>query len=230
MLDIASRKESKKDARRIDFYFDFVSPYGYLSAVQLDAMAKKYGRAVEWHPILLGVSVVQVMGLKPLMETPLKAEYISKDLPRLAQLYDVPLAIPKHGMPNPLAPARAVYWAKNHYPELATEFALNIYHAQWRDGHDISRPELLAQLAQGMGLDGASLLVALTTQELRQQLRDGVDASLSRGVFGSPTFIVDGEMIWGCDRMWMLEHWLAHGSWVSLAGSEMALQLSPGGR
>jgi 2-hydroxychromene-2-carboxylate isomerase len=203
----------------IDFYFDFLSPYGYMGAVQVEELASKYGRQVQWHPMLLGVSVMKVMGLKPLLETPLKGDYVLKDVPRLASVYGIPLVLPKNGLPKPVPPARAFCWVKNQSPERAADYALAIYHAQWRDGQDISSPELLAELAQGMGFDGAALLEAIDGDEVRQLLQAEVDASLTLGVFGSPTFVVDGEMIWGCDRMWMLEHWLANGSWRARAGS-----------
>ncbi|NIB38463.1 2-hydroxychromene-2-carboxylate isomerase [Pseudomaricurvus alkylphenolicus] len=197
----------------IDFYFDFLSPYGYIGAIQIDDLAKKYGQGVDWHPMLLGVSVMKVMGLKPLLETPLKGEYVLKDIPRLASIYGVPLITPKNGLPKPVPPARAFCWVKGKAPEKAAEYGRTVYQAQWRDGRDISEPELLAELAQDMGLDGKALLHALDGDELRQALLVEVNASLELGVFGSPTFVVDGEMIWGCDRLWMLEHWLAHGCW-----------------
>ena len=57
----------------IDFYFDFISPYGYLASTRIEHIAARHGRAVAWRPFLQGVTVLQVMGLKPLLETPLKS-------------------------------------------------------------------------------------------------------------------------------------------------------------
>ena len=48
----------------IDFYFDFSSPYGYLMAEKIDAIAAQHGRKVKWHPILLGV-IFQATGSRP---------------------------------------------------------------------------------------------------------------------------------------------------------------------
>jgi 2-hydroxychromene-2-carboxylate isomerase len=48
---------------------------------------------------------------------------------------------------------------------------------------------------------------------MKAALKSAVEAAIAKGVFGVPTFIVDGEMIWGVDRLWMLEHWLRHGDW-----------------
>lgn len=78
----------------IEFYFDFISPYGYLAATRIETLAGRYGRTVEWRPFLLGVTVMEVMGLKPIMQTPLKSDYAAVDLPRMARLLGAPLATP----------------------------------------------------------------------------------------------------------------------------------------
>ena len=197
----------------VHFYFDFISPYGYLAAERIETLAADYGRDVEWHAMLLGISVINIMGLKPLLDTPLKGEYVVKDIHRLAKLYDIPLIIPEHGQPNPLPAARAFYWVKEHAPQHLADFTLRVYRDQWRNGYDISQPDLLANQVQAIGLSGDKLKSALETTLLKQALKKQVDASLKAGVFGSPTFVVDGQMIWGCDRLWMLEHWLKHGCW-----------------
>ena len=57
------------------------------------------------------------------------------------------------------------------------------------------------------------LLAAVESQPVKDALKVAVDEAIAEGVFGVPTFIVDGESIWGSDRLWMLEHWLQHGRW-----------------
>ena len=54
-------------AAPIGFYFDFISPYGWFGAVGIERIAASHGREVDWRPMLLGVAVMQVMGLKPLL-------------------------------------------------------------------------------------------------------------------------------------------------------------------
>ena len=51
------------------FYFDFISPFGYFASLRVEALAARHGRTVDWHAMLLGVSVMKVMGLKPLLDT-----------------------------------------------------------------------------------------------------------------------------------------------------------------
>src|SRR3546814_12790894 len=77
----------------IDFYFDFSSPYGYLAAEQVDALAARHGRGVAWRPILLGV-VFQQTGGQPLLNIPLKGGYARHALARSARLLGLPFRLP----------------------------------------------------------------------------------------------------------------------------------------
>ena len=75
------------------------------------------------------------------------------------------------------------------------------------------RPELVADIASVIGLEAEALRAGLESEVARNDLRDAVAASLERGVFGSPFFIVDGEPFWGSDRLEQLDEWLATGGW-----------------
>ena len=199
--------------RPIEFYFDFVSPYGYLAATKIDALADRYGRTVEWRPFLLGVTVMKVMGLKPIMETPLKSDYAALDLPRMARLLGAPLATPDMKNVNSLAASRAYLWTREREPELAKRLADRLLRRLWAEGRDITHPDAVVDEAAALGLDGAAVRAALRDDRVKGMLRAAVDRAVERKIFGSPYFIVDGEPIWGVDRLWMVEHWLAHGSW-----------------
>lgn len=198
----------------IEFYFDFISPYGYLGATQVEALAARHGRSVDWKPVLLGITVLKVMGLKPLPETPLKKDYILADKPRMAQLLGVPMV--EHGLKgvNSLAASRAFLWLKAQDPALAVRFAHRVYRRLWAHGRDITPAEAVAEEGEALGVDRTLLLAAIGSDEMKQALKAAVDAAIAKGVFGVPTFIVDGEMLWGVDRLWMLEHWLRKGNWA----------------
>jgi 2-hydroxychromene-2-carboxylate isomerase len=197
----------------IDFYFDFISPYGYLASTQIEKIAAKHGRDVVWHPFLLGVTVMNVMGLKPIMETPLKSDYALIDRPRMAKLFGVPLVIPDLDGVNALAASRAYYWIWQSDPDLSKEFAKRIFHRLWVDGQDITDADAVIAEAVAVGVDGDALRAGLQDDRTKALLRDAVDRAVERKVFGAPFFIVDDEPIWGIDRLWMLEHWLEHASW-----------------
>lgn len=198
----------------IDFYFDFISPYGYLAATQIERIADAYGRDLDWRPFLVGVTVMKVMGMKPLMQTPLKSDYLRIDKPRMASLLGVPLASPDMSRCKSVAAARAFYWIKDQDARKATAFAKRVMHRLWVEGLDITTDAAVAEEAAHVDVDPVELQDALSMESVKRRLHHEVDAAIARGVFGSPFFIVDEQPIWGVDRLWMLEHWLEHGHWT----------------
>lgn len=199
----------------IDFYFDFISPYGYFGATQIEPLAVRYGRTVSWHPFLLGVTVMQIMGMKPLMETPLKSDYMRHDKPRMAKLLGIPFKDRDLAGVSGVNAARAFLWMKREHPGHAVPFALRIFERLFVRGEDITSAGVSVNEATALGVPRDAMLEGISSPAIKNALRESVDNAVARGVFGAPTFIVDGQSIWGVDRIWMLEHWLQHGSWQS---------------
>lgn len=201
-------------AAPIAFYFDFISPYGYFASRQVEALAARHGRTVDWRPMLLGVAVLKVMGLKPLLDTPLKGDYARRDVLRQARRLGIPLGRDLNAsVGNPLPPARAFYWVKRHHPELAVPLAHALFHAFWAEGRDLSTPEAVAAIALPAGLEPAAVIEGATSDEAATLLRNAVAASIQAGIFGSPTVVVDGEPFWGSDRLRDVDEWLTCGGW-----------------
>ena len=201
-------------AAPIAFYFDFISPYGYFASRQVEALAARHGRTVDWRPMLLGVAVLKVMGLKALLDTPLKGDYVRRDVLRQARRLGIPLGRDLNAsVGNPLPPARAFYWVKQHHPQLAAPLAHALFHAFWAEGRDLSTPEAVAAIALPAGLEPAAVIAGATSDEAATLLRNAVAASIQAGIFGSPTLVVDGEPFWGSDRMREVDEWLASGGW-----------------
>jgi len=196
----------------IDFYFDFLSLYGYFASLRIEELAARHGRTVRWHSMLLGVSVMKTMGLKPLLETPLKGPYVLNDVARYQRRHGIEMARKvSDPMMDPRPAARAFCWVKRHHPGREGAFAHAAFDRYWRLGRDLSRNDEIAALAAPLGLDDAALVAGIESDESRTDLRDAVAASLERGVFGSPFVFVDGEPFWGLDRFEQIERWLASG-------------------
>ena len=149
----------------IDFYFDFISPYAYIGSTRIDALAARHGRTVNWRPVLIGITVMKVMGMKPLIDTPLKSDYLRHDAARMAKVYSVPFKY--HGLKdiNSLAACRAFLWLQQHDRGLALRFARRIFERLWVDGLDITPREDIAAEAAALGISGHDLLVAITSPE-----------------------------------------------------------------
>lgn len=201
--------------KKIDFFFDFISPFGYLASLCIDDLARKYDRDCEWTSILLGVSVLKVMGMKPMAQTPLKGDYLKHDFRRYARRNGIRIGRELGAEPsNPLPAGRAFHWVKQASPGLAKPFAAAVLDAYWRGGADIGKVETLEEIGEKVGLDPAALRDAVTGEIGRDLLRRAMDGSLERGVFGSPFFIVDGrEPFFGVEKMDLMEEWLSSGGW-----------------
>jgi 2-hydroxychromene-2-carboxylate isomerase len=198
----------------VEFHFDFISPFGYFASLQVDALAARHGRTVAWRPMLLGVTVLKVMGLKPLLDTPLKGDYLRRQIARHVRRHGLQLRRgPDDPMMDPRACARAFYWTLAHQPALARPLAQQLYHRYWVDGEDLSDAQRIAAGPLPPGLDPALLAAGSAGEEAGRLLRAAVEASMQLGVFGSPTVVVDGELFWGLDALPSVDDWLARGGW-----------------
>lgn len=196
----------------VEFWFDFSSPYGYFASHFVDQVAAKAGRSALWKPFMLG-SVFKESGARPLLEVPLKGPYCARDWDRLGRYHKVPWVLPKPFPIATLAAARAYYWLDAQDPGVAKAFAREVFATYFGKGVDVSAAEVIADIAEGLDVDRAALLAAVEEPQWKQRLKAAGDEAVTRGVCGSPFFIVDGEGFWGSDRLAMVAEWLERGGW-----------------
>lgn len=195
----------------IDFYFDFSSPYGYLAAQRVEALAAKHGRDVAWHPILLGV-VFKATGAAPLTEVPIKGAYAKRDMMRSARFHGIDgFRLPSRFPVPTQAAARMVLALRDRDPALATRVLHALYRAYFVDDMDISDPGTAARVAASAGADEGAMRAAVDDPAMKDALRREVAEAIEAGVCGSPFLIVDGEPFWGLDRFDQADRWLAEG-------------------
>jgi len=192
------------------FYFDFTSPYSYLASEKIDALADKYGRKVQWRPILLG-GVFKALGTVSLVKQPGQAAYSVKDFARSARFLGVPYAHPATFPILTVAPSRAWYWLHQQDCALARRFAHEVFRAYFAAGRDIADTAVVLELAQKVGAGGTALAAGMQAPEIKERLRSETDAAIAAGVFGAPWIVVDGEPFWGADRLPQIERWLETG-------------------
>jgi 2-hydroxychromene-2-carboxylate isomerase len=204
---------AEEPRKPIQFYFDFIS-FGYFASLRIDELARRYGREVEWTSMLLGVSVMKVMGLPPIVDLPLKGPYIVRDAKRYARRHGVKFKRESSAQgARPLEAGRAYAWAKTVDPVRAKRLAAGLFESYFVNCNDIGDSLLVEQCIAD---------AAFSVDDYRRQrwhgiprdlLAKNVAASLDQGVFGSPFFIVDGEPFFGLEKMPDLEDWLRTGGW-----------------
>ncbi len=194
------------------FYFDFSSPYSYLVANRIDPLCARYGREVDWRPILLGI-VFRQTGNGPITEQPIKGDYARRDMHRCARGQNLPFMFPETFPFASVPAARVVHWLKRHDEALAHEVSRALFAAAFGAGQDISTVEAVIDIAGRSGVGRDDLVGALKDHDVKLQLRQEVDSAIAAGVCGAPFFVADSEPFWGADRLDHLEQWLATGGW-----------------
>ena len=201
---------------QLEFYYDYSSPYGYLASERIEAIVARHNRTIIWRPVLLG-AVFKVTGGEPLIQTPLKGEYSMMDFARSAREHNLDYRHPSAFPIASVAASRATLWLRNNEDaELAAKTGALVhalYRAYFFHSRDITSVDTIAEEATGLGIDGAALKSGLADQNVKDALRDEVEHANRKGVFGSPTMIVDGEKFWGHDRLEQLDRWLETGAW-----------------
>ncbi|MEG2155980.1 MAG: 2-hydroxychromene-2-carboxylate isomerase [Burkholderiaceae bacterium] len=195
----------------IEFYFDFSSPYAYLASEQIEAIAQRHGRELKCKPILLG-AIFKSTGGAPLTEGfgP-KAAYSMHDFARSARFAGVRFEFPSPFPVATVTAARALLWLQAHQPEAASGFLHAVFRAYFVDGRDISRSEVVAQIAAERGLDAERVIAGSQDPLIKDELKAQVETAIVRGVFGAPFLFVGDEAFWGNDRLPQLDRWLAGG-------------------
>jgi 2-hydroxychromene-2-carboxylate isomerase len=191
--------------KRVEFFWDPASPYTYLAATQIDALAERCDVEILWKPFVLG-KVFEATGNAAPARIPAKGKQLFHDVQRWARYYGVGFAMPKVFPVHSIAALRAGCAA--NLLGKGGAFAQAIMHTYWVLGRDISQPDAIAEAAARAGLDGATLLAQTQLQEIKDQLRVNTDDAIARGAFGAPTFFCGEHMFWGNDRLILLEAFL----------------------
>jgi 2-hydroxychromene-2-carboxylate isomerase len=192
---------------KIDFYFDFASPYAWLISDRLERLAERHQGEVVWRPVLL-FAILKAHGLPPPMETEAKRKYMLRDMERSARYYGVPYRRPPSFPAISPAAGRLFYGLAEQDGARAKAFARRALKSHFVDGKDIAKPDVVAEIAGDAGIPPGDVEAALTGERSKTLLRDSIEEAIRRGVIGSPFVIVDDEPFFGADRLDLIEWWL----------------------
>ncbi len=186
----------------LELYWDFSSPFAYLGSTQAEALAKRTGAELVWRPMLLG-GLFKTLGQ---VDVPMaswsgaKQKYYYDDMLRWAQHWGVPFKFPSRFPTNSLKAMR-IYLALPE--ERRGAYREKVFRAYWADDRDIADE---AVLAEAIGPDAAEVFARAQTPEVKKSLVDATQRAIDAGVFGAPTWVIDGkDLYWGQDRIVLVE-------------------------
>lgn len=188
-------------SKTVTFYFSLLSPWVYFAGPRFHEIAREAGARVSYRPVDL-LRVFRETGGTPLAQLhPSRRIYRQLERQRWSRLLGMPVNdSPKHHPVDESLAACLVIAAERRGAEV-WPLAHEILAGVWVRDEDISDPATLVRLADGLNLDGESLLAAARAPETRAAFEASTKEALERGVFGVPSFVIDGEMFFGQDRL-----------------------------
>ena len=178
--------------KTLEFLFDYASPFAFLANELLPR--KLAGAEIAWRP-------VYVRALESFSDGfPFKAgktQYLLRDLVRCSEYTGVEMKPPAAFPINGVYALRGAVVAQKIGKFAAYHEAM--FRAAWRESREVSSAQSVADIARGLALP--EVADGIEDPAIKAELREATDAAAKRGVFGVPTFFVDGDMFWGHDRM-----------------------------
>jgi len=188
--------------RHAIWYFDFVSPFAYIGLHRLRELPA--GLAIEYRPVLFA-GLLHHWGQKGPAELPSKRRYTYRWSHWWAHSLGLPFRYPAGHPFNPLHHLRLAI-ACGSRPEAVER----IFDAIWTSGADTADSKAFDALCRELGIAPERL----QDPQIKNRLRENTDDALKRGVFGVPTFEVEGELFWGADSTEFLKAFLNDASIV----------------
>lgn len=194
-------------SKTVQFYFDYVSPYSYLAATQVEALAERTGATIDYRPIHVGTLMARVGNRPTSIECAAKRNYSMGDLARWANRLQTPVVMnPLFGKLDTRHLLTATIAAKELRHEKAATKAL--FAGMWVEQSNFADDETLITLLDRHAVPDAATIVALG-KERQEALTVLIDAAEADGAFGVPSFVYAGQLFFGNDRMMFLEEALA---------------------
>lgn len=195
----------------LEVYFDCSSPWTYLGFHNVQKLAARFGIEPRWKPIIVGGVFNQVNpdvygNRERILANPRKGPYQVKDLTDWASYSGIVINFPpKCGHPvNSAKCMRACLFLEPSGRML--DFATAAFEALWVEGLDLGNDDVLRGICVKLGVPPEPLLAAVTSDPLREKLRQNTQELMDRGGFGSPSFFVGGtDMYFGNDRLPLVE-------------------------
>jgi 2-hydroxychromene-2-carboxylate isomerase len=194
---------------RIEFFYDLSSPWTYLAFTNLSGLIERTGAHVTLRPILVG-------GVFNAVNPGVYAARAASDDRRLSHSWKIlkdwaALAGVELNFPSQWHPAKSVN-AMRMACALAddnlalTAFSRAAFESYFGRQENLDDPNVLVAVADGVGLDGASIQAKSQTDAVKGLLRANTDELIARGGYGSPTIFVDGhDMYFGNDQLPLVE-------------------------
>jgi len=196
-------------SRIVDYYLSLNSPYAYLGSGQLEEIARKHGAELRVKPVDFGTIFPNTGGLPLAKRAPARQAYRLVELRRWSDSRGLPLTLHPKYFPAPELAAACAVIAAGATGGDPLRLAHAILRAVWSEERNIADAGTLDALCNETGHYGLNVMAKAYDPETRTAYRQLTEEALESGVFGAPTYVYQGELFWGQDRLDFLDRKLA---------------------
>jgi 2-hydroxychromene-2-carboxylate isomerase len=198
-------------SRAIDYYFSLVSPWAYIGHAPFMEIVRRHDLDVNFKPVFLGRVFAETGGQPLPQRHPARQRYRLVELQRWRDKRGLSFAVnPKH-WPFDVTLADRLVIAINTAKQNPDAFLRRAFAAVWEEERNLADPVVLAELAEQAGLDSTSLLEMAQGSTAEAIYALNLENAIGGDVFGSPAYVLDGEVFWGQDRLELLDDALVSG-------------------
>jgi 2-hydroxychromene-2-carboxylate isomerase len=191
--------------RRIDYYFSMVSPWAYIGHAIFTDLVRRHDVAVTYRPVSLGDVFAETGGLPLPKRHPVRQRYRLCELQRWREKRALKFQLrPKNWPFNAERPDRFVL-AMIATGKDPGGFMQQAFTAIWEKEENLADEATLVRLADQTGHKGSDLLLAANADATKSAYEQNFKDALAADVFGSPAYVLDGEVFWGQDRLELLD-------------------------
>ena len=197
--------------KTVDYYFSPISPWTYLGHARFAGMAQRHGAVVNVKPTDLG-KVFPVSGGVPVAKrAPQRQAYRMVELKRFRDHLKLPLTLQPKFFPAPadLAAQYIIAAGRAGGSDAAMRLAGALLRACWAEERNIADAETLNTICREQGMDAAALAAAAQSDAVKVEYEGNTQQAIACNIFGAPSYVVDGEIFWGQDRLEFVERALA---------------------
>ena len=185
-------------SKKLDFYFDFVSPYSFLAFEMLRRLEKKGLLSIEYKPVLLG-GLHNLHGIKAPAFIPAKAKFMVRDCKIISEKNNIKFKFNSYFPIKSLNLMRGVFVAAED--GIKDLYIDKIFNAVWVDGLNMNDQVVIEKVLKNIDINPKTFVLRAQSQNIKDQLRSKTNDAYKKGIFGAPTFIVKDKIFWGQDRL-----------------------------
>ncbi len=195
--------------KTIDYYHFLISPWSYLAIGRFNEVAARHNAKVNYKPIAVMPTFEKMGGVPPAKRHPSRQRLRMDELKRWSKFLNVPMNFTPAFFPAGCSLASKMVLAAGNDNLNAGALSDAVLTAVWNKEKNVADEAVIVDIANTCDLDGQALLTAAKSDALNDQFLAVTDEAHNGDVFGSPTYVYNGEIFWGQDRLDFLDRALA---------------------